>query len=434
GVVAEAGPAAAPPGTAVEVSELFAVTPARLRFLREVRTEAAHASRVVAELALTHPHVAFSCSVDGRSSVRTSGGTLQGALLEVLGARAGAELVEVASDGPVRVSGCISPPLQHRGTRAGIVLVVNGRRVHNRSLLAAMEEAYAGLLPQHRHPFGVVAVELDPTEVDVNVHPAKRDVRFRSDRAVYAAVQRACWSALRGQQVRAGALPAPDEWAVGTAVSAVPLSFEDGSDGFASNESTDGTGALVGALTAVGQVGGEWIVAEGDDGVVFVDPHAAHEKILYVELLERWSRADAGSQLLLMPAVVECDSAQMAQAHEHAAFLSGCGFDVEEFGPQTLRCSAVPATAVNADAAELLRDLLDSLGAAAAGPREERAAAVVACHAAVRFGDRLGAAEQQRLLDRLATTPGGRTCPHGRPTMLGLTESFLRRAFRRPDR
>jgi DNA mismatch repair protein MutL len=184
------------------------------------------------------------------------------------------------------------------------------------------------------------------------------------------------------------------------------------------------------------------MVASSPLGVVLVDPHAAHEKVLYAELLAAWGEealpggeSGGASQLLLLPALVEVDAPTMARWPEHAATIAALGFRIEEFGPGTLRCSAVPAACAGADVARLLTELLDALQTRDGGPaagRRHRVAALLACHAAVRFGDALGAAEQQRLLDRLAQTQGGTTCPHGRPTVLLLDDAALRRAFRRP--
>jgi DNA mismatch repair protein MutL len=173
--------------------------------------------------------------------------------------------------------------------------------------------------------------------------------------------------------------------------------------------------------------------------VVLIDPHAAHEKILYSELQARWSerssdRADA--QLLLMPVVIECSPYRAARVADEHDFFSQAGFSIDQFGPGAVRCTAVPVTAAGADPERLVAELIERLDEPDAGTEERRhrLAALVACHAAVRFGDRLDVAAQQRLLDQLAATPGGTTCPHGRPTALILDDSVLRRAFRRPPR
>jgi DNA mismatch repair protein MutL len=192
-------------------------------------------------------------------------------------------------------------------------------------------------------------------------------------------------------------------------------------------------------MDALGQAGSGFLVATSGDTVVLVDPHAAHEKVLYTELLARWrqdSPEATASQMLLMPVVLECGPARASRVADEHDFFSRCGFTIEPFGPGAIRCTAVPLTAAGADPERLLADLIDGLEEHDAGAedRRHRLAALVACHAAVRFGDRIEAAGQQRLLDQLVATPGGTTCPHGRPSVLILDDALLRRAFRRPSR
>jgi len=456
--VVEQGPAAAAVGTTVEVHDLFVSTPARLRFLRSSRTEAAAAARVVSDLALSHPEVAFTCRVDGRLALRSPGGTLRDAARAVLGTAAAGELVDVVAAGEIAVTGLVCEPRAHRAGREGLVLVVNTRRVHNRALVVAVEEAYRSLVPSGRHPWGVVTVSLDPNEVDVNVHPTKREVRFRDERAVFAAVQRACWHALQHAQPQVGmrqweavmaggqgALAVADEAPPAAAVHVAPARGTGTPSAAATTPvwggpSSPGMASLA-PLRALGQAGSAWLIAESPRGVVLVDPHAAHEKVLYSELLAAWEtreQAAAFSQLLLIPAVVECDADRMARLEANADLVLSCGFELAPFGPGLVRCTAVPAACAGGDVVGLLGDLLDALDSpSAAGEglveeRRHRLAALLACHAAVRFGDVLDPAEQQRLLDRLVGTPGATTCPHGRPTTIVLEDEALRRAFRRP--
>jgi DNA mismatch repair protein MutL len=455
GETVEEGAWGGPAGTTVEVLDLFAATPARLRFLRSERAESAAMLAVVADMALIHPEVRVSCAVDGRVRLRSPGGGLDEALRCVFGAEA-SELLPVAAEGDINVGGAISQPRRHRGTRNGLVLVVNGRRVHNRALLAAVSEAYRGLVPAGRHPFGVLSVAVDPRELDVNVHPTKREVRFRDERGVFAAVQRACWSALEGASVYQAPLPSATalwlgegatEWSAAAASppTAGVETPDRVADAGASREHAAAPWSLpspgpertalasLAPLRALGQQGGRWLLATSPAGVVVVDPHAAHEKVLYTELLAEFASGSPYGQMLLIPALLECDARRMELFAVHGALVESCGFSVEAFGPTTLRCTAVPAGASAADPARLLGDLLDSLGAG--GPVTEqrhRAAALIACHAAVRFGDELAPDAQQRLLDQLVDTPGGYACPHGRPALALFDDSSLRRIFHRP--
>ncbi len=447
GELLERRPAARSPGTTVEVCDLFHNTPARLAFLRAERSEAAAAVRAVSDLALTHPEVAFTCRSDDRLALRSPGGSLTEAAAAVFGRNAG-ELVVVDAAGDIEVNGLISEPRSHRGTRAGLVVVVNRRRVYNRALVAAVEEAYAGLLAVGRHPFGVVQVTLDPTLVDVNVHPTKREVRLREEGRVFGAVQRACWIAL--QEARLGAAGARLPQLAGAqptvaGPTSAELELRDGGlvSAAAGLERTplhqeDHRLADLAPLRALAQTAEGWLVAEFPRGPVLVDPHAAHEKVLYTELLAESEAAiresrTAASQLLLVDAVIDVEPAAMEGVGERLDILNGMGFQLEPFGPGLVRCRAVPAAAGPADPARLVRDLLDSLqGSGDGATRRHRLAALIACHAAVRLGDRLDRHEQSRLLERLVVTPGGLTCPHGRPTVIVLDDRSLRRAFGRP--
>jgi DNA mismatch repair protein MutL len=448
--------AASGPGTRVEVCELFATSPARLRFLRSVATEGSAAVRVAADLAMTHPEVAFTCTNDGRTVLRTAGGTLREVIRAVIGVRAERDLLDVDAPGPIAVGGAISSPHAHRATRGGLVLIVNHRLVHNRALLAAVDESYRGLIPGGRHGYGVVVVEVSGAAVDVNVHPAKREVRFSDERAVFSAVQRACWAALRA----APALGADGHVPAGLAIGTLEIRDVDVDvTGRAASRllgrpagehapygpqqqdtmAAPAPGQALPLMEALGQAGSGFVVATAGDQVVLVDPHAAHEKVLYTEMLARWRQdmpESAGSQLLLMPVVVECGPDRASRVADEHDFFSRCGFSIEQFGPGTVRCTAVPMTAANADPEVLIAELIERLDERDAGmdERRHRLAALVACHAAVRFGDRLDVVAQQRLLDQLVATPGGTTCPHGRPSVLILDDAMLRRAFRRPSR
>jgi DNA mismatch repair protein MutL len=459
--------AARAPGTTVEVCDLFHNTPARLAFLRSERSEAAAAVRAVSDLALTHPEVGFSCRSDDRLALRSQGGSLIDTAAAVFGRDAG-ELIAVEAPGEIAVSGLISEPRSHRGTRTGLVIVINRRRVHNRALMVAVEEAYAGLLPVGRHPFGVVEVTLDPAMVDVNVHPTKREVRLREEGRVFTAVQRACWAALQEARLSVAGirLPQLEGGAAGAAGAGEPglelrespgsrtvelwahplreatgirVAYGDDRSPPAGDErAPDHRLSDLAPLRPVAQTSEGWLVAESPRGLVIVDPHAAHEKILYAELLAEGDAAvregrAATSQLLLVDSVVSVDPAAMERLSESFDTLTGLGFQLEPFGPGLIRCSAVPAATASLDPERLVRDLLDSLSAGGDAPaRRRRLAALTACHAAVRLGDRLDPREQLRLLERLVVTPGGLTCPHGRPTVIVLDDRSLRRAFGRP--
>ncbi len=377
------------------------------------------------------------------------------------------ELLEAEGGGEITVSGLIGEPRRHRGTRAGLVLVLNGRRVHNRALVAAVEEAYAGLLPVGRHPFGVVTISLDPALVDVNVHPTKREVRLRDEGRVFAAVERACWSALQGAHLSVAGVRQPqleeassgwrrnlgwelrdgprDEAATSLLWPGSPAALGDGGGVVGSDRRAqppppmgDHRLAELAPMRPLAQAADGWLIANSQRGLCLVDPHAAHEKVLYVELMAagdaaRLAALPAPNQPLLIEATVSVDADAIDRLLEDSELLAAMGFELEAFGPGLVRCRGVPAAASSRDPERLVREVLDSLGEGGdASSRRRRLAALTACHAAVRLGDPLDGREQAQLLDRLVATPGGLTCPHGRPTVIVLADASLRRAFGRP--
>ena len=439
----------AAPGTSIEVSDLFHNTPARRAFLRSVRSETSVCLRVVSEAALGRPDVRFEVRLGGRRALSTPGdGALVEAARAVLGRSVADQLVPVNwSGGPIAVVGVLGPPRVAHPNRNALVLMVNGRRVHQRALAAAVEGAYRGLLEVGRHPVAVLDIRCEPREVDVNVHPTKREVRFRDEGQIFEAVQRACWEVLRDLRPANLALPAEFQ---GT-----ELRPEFGWSGVAERAGSSAAGgtellsdglprqsqgnSLAGAdrWRYLGQAHNRYLVVETDRGLALLDQHAAHEKVLYSRVLEdlvtAGERGRQAGQGLLSPMLLEVGPvvvAGLADAHD---LFRRVGFDLEAFGEGTLRCAAVPVGTRLSEVEQLLVEVLGEVlpGEGGSDPRRHRLAASVACHSAVRFGDPISPEEVSALLRDLATTPGGITCPHGRPAVLMLSEGQLLSAFRR---
>jgi DNA mismatch repair protein MutL len=324
----------------------------------------------------------------------------------------------------------VSQPRVSRGSRDWIVLAVNGRPITSRTLLFAIEECYQGRLERGRHPVAVIDIGIDPELVDVNVHPAKREVRFRDENMVFSAVQRAVRAALGGSEpffYRGGA-PAQSMPERETAQMATPR------EAWAAVAVQDLVAAPAPAgipLRPLGQVGPGYLVAEGPQGLVIVDQHAAHERVLYNRLLARLREGRGMSQALLMPAAVDVEPALMAAAADHRAELAALGLELEEFGPRSLRITAVPAEMPASRATNAVQETLAALSESRSDGGVEKAAAALACHSAVRFGDVLDLAEQRRLLADLELAEESVTCPHGRPTRLLVEWQELTRHFRR---
>ncbi|MBI3953064.1 MAG: DNA mismatch repair endonuclease MutL [Chloroflexi bacterium] len=469
GKLVSRGSRGCPPGTTVTVRELFKAVPARLKFLKSNATEEGHIAHLVSSLALARPDVAFTLTLEGRPALQSPGsGALRDAAAAVYGHQVAASLLplgsapEAGAGSRVRVKGLVSPPSVARASRAQVSLFVNGRWVQNRALVFALEEAYKGMLMTGRHPLAAVMIAVPTEDVDVNVHPTKAQVRFRSEAAVAGAVFREVQRAL-ALQAPVPALarePAPVGAAAGQAVIAAPYSaprFQGAplagppapvapalpptSAGPAprngerpSGPGTEGpaAGRELPALRVVGQVAETYIVAEGPDGVFLVDQHAAHERILYNQLLEERRGEKVQSQALLASVAVELTPQQARLAESQAENLARSGFLLEGFGPGSCLLRAVPAALRTREPSAALREVLDFMGREEAlASWEERAAAAIACHGAVRAGQRLGLEEMRELLGRLEATPGARTCPHGRPTMLHIAASQLEREFGR---
>ncbi|MGI8564180.1 MAG: DNA mismatch repair endonuclease MutL [Candidatus Dormibacter sp.] len=428
GEVVESAAAVPVPGTVLEVRDLFANTPARLRFLKSDATELAACLKVVQAYSLLYPEVRFEYTNEGRVGLRTLGrGDATAAAAAVLGTAVAAELLPVEGEG---IRGLTSQPRLHRGSRDSLLLAVNRRPIASRALGYAVEECYLGQLERGRYPIAVLELTVPPGELDVNVHPAKREVRFRDERVVFGRLQRAIRAALNGSQ------PYRMAEALSSAGSAWRTPQVHSAPAFAGLESVvaeafPAAPGAEGPLRPLGQVQDAYLVAESGEGIVLVDQHAAHERVLYNRFLAQLRAGAGASQALLLPETVELEPAQTAAASDHRDWLAALGFELEEFGPQTVKLRAAPLATPAARAREALSELLQTLAHSLPQAALANAAASLACHSAVRFGDRLEPVEQRRLLEELEQAEESITCPHGRPTRLLLDWSQLKRHFRR---
>jgi len=427
GEVLEQGAGPVLPGVNVEVRDLFANVPARLKFLKSDATEVAAIRDTVASYALLNPHVRFQLTIDGRVALSTSGdGDRRRSSAAVHGAAVAAEMLEIV--GLPLIKGIVSQPRVSRGSRDWIVLAVNARPIASRTLLYALEECYQGRLERGRHPVAVLDIGIDPELVDVNVHPAKREVRFRDENAVFAAVQRAVRAALGGSEPFFYRAPST---AVATSTFNAGAAESPARAGVAVEDLVTREAPAEAPLRPLGQIGQGYIVAEGPQGLVLVDQHAAHERILYNRLLARLRDGKGMTQPLLMPAAIDVEPALMAAASDHASGLAALGLELEEFGPRSLRITSIPAEMPVSRATKAVQETLAALAESRSDGAIEKAAAELACHSAVRFGDVLDVAEQRRLLTDLEQAEESITCPHGRPTRLLVEWQELKRHFRR---
>lgn len=468
GLLVAEGPAALPPGTRVTVEQLFARVPARRKFLRSAKAEYAACLDVLRRLAMAHPSVAFSVEHDGRRVLSVQGGEAREDRVAALTDRALAEnhvIVTLEREG-VRLSGVASIPTYHRGVGDHQFLFVNGRPVRDRLLVGAVRGAYADMLARDRHPVVALFLDVPPLEVDVNVHPAKTEVRFRDpalirgmivsglrralDAEGFRAVQHADPAALaawRSEPVSPtpiGAMPIFEA----AAAAEMPLSYRpslaDRRSSFltpppqaraepAAAPAPEGQSFPLGV--ARGQVARTYIVAEAEDGLVIVDQHAAHERLT----LERMRRAMEGqgvaSQALLLPEVVELDEPACDRLEARAEELRDFGLELERFGPAAMLVRAVPAMLGQSDVQGLVTDLADDLAAYDSAlslkERLDLVAATMACHGSVRAGRVLSVAEMNALLREMEVTPRSGQCNHGRPTWVKLGHGDIEKLFGR---
>jgi DNA mismatch repair protein MutL len=473
GLIGAAAPAAHPPGTRIEVRELFRATPARLKFLKSERAELAQCVDAVRRLTMARPGVGFALHEGQRQLLRLppAAGNAPEARLVRLAAVLGHEFadnalsIEAEREG-LRLTGHAGLPTYNRGNPAQQYLFVNGRAVRDRLLAGAVRAAYMDVLAHDRHPVVALFLEVPPEAVDVNVHPAKLEVRFRDAGLVRGLIVSALRHALAAAGHRTastvstaalGAVrPAAETrplWGERRPASRVPVGLAEAAAAFQSpfaaaqqglapaaraepaptHEADDAVGYPLGAARA--QLHGTYVVAQNADGVVIVDQHAAHERIVMERMKAELAARGVARQLLLLPEVVELDEAAVARLAERAGELAELGLAVEPFGAGAVVVREVPALLGQADVKGLIRDLADELGeidqALSLKERVDHVAASMACHASVRAGRPLSVTEMNALLREMERTPNAGQCNHGRPTYVELKLADIERLFGR---
>jgi DNA mismatch repair protein MutL len=464
-------------GTRVEVRDLFFSTPARLKFMKSERAEMMAVTDVVKRLAMARPDVAFSLEHDGRMNLRLSAERdpenegRRARLAAILGAEFAPNCIALdQTRGDVRMSGFAGLPTFSRGTREHQHLFVNGRPVKDKLIVGAVRAAYHDLLARDRHPVAALFLDLPPGDVDVNVHPAKTEVRFRDAALVRGLIVGALSHALAGaghrastttaqsalSAVRAYEAPQPglrmwgvaeerlagefampsgrvDSWTAG----ASPADFGDAAPSPPARapavQDDDTQFFPLGAARA--QIHETYIVAQTEDGIVIVDQHAAHERLVYERMKAMLSNGGVRRQALLIPEVVELDPSEAEAIAARAEELGQLGLVIEPFGPGAILVRETPALLGHIDAAGLLRDLADDVAelgdAHALKERLEDVCSSMACHGSVRAGRRLTADEMNALLRQMEATPFSGQCNHGRPTYVELKLADIEKLFGR---
>ncbi len=471
GELAGEGPAALPPGTRIRVESLFALVPARRKFLRSARAEYAACLDVVRRLAMARADVGFILEHDGRRVLAVQGGDDTAGRVARIVARELVEdgvIVDVAR-GEARLYGVAGLPTFNRGVADHQYLFVNGRPVKDRLLVGAVRGAYAEMLARDRHAVLALFLEIPAEDVDVNVHPAKTEVRFRDPAFVRgfivgglrhaldsagqksaqspAAVAMGNWKAepvteqpgqrLESLFARTSSGPSGNYARVGEAGQAwrgyeVEQLAPSGRAEAADDSAPDAAHPLG---VARGQVAGTYIIAEAADGLVIVDQHAAHERIVLERLRAAGEGTQAGSQALLLPEVVELEESACDRLEEQVEVLARHGLTLERFGPGAMLVRAVPAALAKGDVQALVRDIADDLAhsgdALLLGERLDHVLATMACHGSVRAGRVLAVAEMNALLREMERTPRSGQCNHGRPTWVKLAHGDIEKLFGR---
>lgn len=470
GALVAEGPAALPPGTRVRVEQLFEKIPARRKFLRSPRSEWAAASDVVRRLAMARPDLGFTLEHDGRRALHVQGGeTLEARVAQLVARELAGNSVEVdLLRGDYRLTGIAGLPTYNRGVADHQYLFVNGRPVKDRLLIGAVRGAYADMLARDRHAVLALFLQVPASEVDVNVHPAKSEVRFRDPGLVRGMVVSGLRHALSTGDQRSAQAPAANAMAAWQTEPIVPPSPPSQGSIFAQQWRPESRVTDVGqawrgyeqsvlaplqgrAEVAVepvaeatshplgiarGQISNTYIVAEAEDGLVIVDQHAAHERLV----LERLRAAGAGqgtapAQALLIPEVVELEEVACDRLEDAAPKLAEFGLALERFGPNAMLVRAVPAALAKGDPARLVADVADDLAhhgdALLLGEKLDLVLATMACHGSVRAGRTLSVAEMNALLREMEVTPRSGQCNHGRPTWVKLAHGDIEKLFGR---
>jgi DNA mismatch repair protein MutL len=473
GTTSPVRPAAANQGTVVEVRDIFFATPARLKFLKSERAEAGAITEMVKRMAIAFPAIRFVLSGPDRSTLElpSTGEDALARIAQILGRDFKDNAIEIdACRDEVSLTGFAGVPTFNRGNSAHQYAFVNGRPVQDKLILSAIRGAYAETVPSGRYPVAVLSIDLDPAFVDVNVHPAKTDVRFRDPGLVRGLIVGAIREALAREGSRAAttsgsglagafragypAAAAAQPWSAETSPSR-PLWQSDGlseapqahfgtmtmpsartepaSEAINVSAVQDGGSHRLGAARA--QLHENYIVAQTDDGLVIVDQHAAHERLVFEAMRKALDAGRLPSQSLLIPEIIDLPEEDCDRLMAHATELDRFGLAIERFGPGAIAVRETPAMLGEIDAVGLVRDLADEVAewSTAGGLRAklEYVAATMACHGSVRSGRRLRPEEMNALLRQMETTPGSGQCNHGRPTYIELKLTDIERLFGR---
>ncbi len=436
-------------GTVVQVNDLFYNTPARLKFLKRDLTEKQQIDGLVTRYSLAYPDKAIHLDHDGKTVLQTTGnGNRREILAQLYGVDLARQLLEVIfEEGKSTITGFISPISVNRSNRKDITFFVNGRWVQDTALISALLKAYQTYLMVGRYPLSILFIEIDPEDVDVNVHPAKSEVRFKKPDEIFSSVQRAVRRALMAYSPVPQIAPTPwrsEPWFSTSGMDTETKISASTPEGLsqqpeAENERvTDANGEQaqlvsgIPLLRLIGQIGATYLVAEGPDGLYLIDQHAAHERVLFEKMSRQ--KGKIATQALLEPELIQMPPQSASILEENLRLLNEIGFELEEFGQNTFRLSAMPAIFGQRDPRAAISSVVEDFEedeTPLTGLIEEKMIARICKRMAIKGGSVLSVEEQNELMRSLEACASPRTCPHGRPTMIHLSVELLERQFGR---
>lgn len=452
GQLAVPQPAARETGTTLDIQDLFFNTPARRKFLKTEATEYAHCAEAVRRMALAHPGTAFSLAHNGRIQARYAAGEAAARMRQVLGESFEAQAVAVAAAaGPLRVTGWVIRPAAATASRDGQHVFVNGRYVRDKLIVHALKEAYKDVLHHQLNPAYCLFIDVPPDAVDVNVHPAKTEIRFRESRAVHQflfhAVERVLAAPAQADSLPPASVAVASDWrppqqatmplAVNEALALyAPLTQPTDPKPMPASPLPEGSPGDAPPLGyALGQVHGVYVLAQNTQGLVLVDMHAAHERVVYEKLKRALDTRAVPSQTLLIPVALSADARHVAELEPHLEALAEIGFQLSVTSPTSVAVRAVPWLLKDADPVELTRSLLAEVAeygvARLLAERRNELLATLACHGAVRANRHLTVPEMNALLRDMEATERAGQCNHGRPTWFQLSMRELDALFMR---
>ena len=453
------GPVASNQGTSVTVSSLFKNFPARKKFLKSQVAESGRIRALVQKYAMICPSISFNLQQDrGRNFITSGSGNPKDVMGAIYGREFASNMIVIPSIqtdrnwiGPL-MNGVIGIPSQNRANRSHINLFVNGRWVQSKTINYALEQAYRGFLPERRFPVGLIDLNLPPDQIDVNVHPAKTELRFVDEDHIFGLVQKTARDCL----LEFAPIPTIGEsssylgspkildsysgWPSIELLATQPFTnvLENEKGQLQMEEvpylaqTGDSPNTILPILRVIGQLRNTYIVTEGPDGLYLIDQHAAHERVIFEELIERARMQNQSMQTLMEPILVDLNETEIDLLNENEALFKAIGMDIELFGTSSYLIRTIPNVLSQADPTKALKEVLDLLDEGIGFETwEEKAAYSVACHAAIRAGKKMSIEEMQTLIRQLEKCTQPNTCPHGRPTTIRFSPEYLGSKFGR---